>query len=79
MRYSRRKNDGKKGLPYRTWEAVKSELTNGDKIRSMNDEELAQLILNGVSSDPCDYCIYNNAYCDGSPCRGKAEADTIID
>ena len=58
---------------------VKSSLTNGDNIRSMDDEELAQWILNGVSDDPCDYCQYNNGYCDGSPCRGKADADTIIE
>lgn len=51
--------------------------TNGDRIRAMSDEELAEWILNGISSDACDYCEYNNGYCDGSPCRGKAEAEII--
>lgn len=53
--------------------------TNGDHIRGMTDEELAEWIRNGIASDACDYCNYNNGYCDGSPCRGKAEADVIID
>lgn len=53
--------------------------TKGDRIRAMSDEELAEWIHNGVSSDACDYCEYNNGYCDGSPCRGKAEAEMITD
>ena len=54
-------------------------ITNADNIRSMNDEELAEWIRNGISSDACDYCDYNNGYCDGSPCRIKSEADIIIE
>lgn len=54
-------------------------MTNADRIRAMSDEELAQWMLNGISDDPCDYCEYNNGYCDGSPCRGKADADKIIE
>ena len=53
--------------------------TNADRIRAMSDEELAQWMLNGISTDPCDYCEYNNKYCDGSPCRGKADADKLIE
>ena len=53
-------------------------MTNADRIRAMTDEELAEWIRNGISSDACDYCEYNNGYCDGSPCRGKAEAETIV-
>lgn len=53
--------------------------TNADRIRAMSDEELAEWIHNGISSDACDYCEYNNGYCDGSPCRGKAEAEMITD
>ena len=49
----------------------------GDCIRRMSDEELAEWIHNGISSDACDYCEYNNGYCDGSPCHGKAEAEII--
>ena len=52
--------------------------SNGDYIRRMTDEELAEWIRNGVSSYACDFCEYNNGYCDGSPCQGKAEADIII-
>lgn len=52
--------------------------SEGDRIRVMPDEELAEWIRNGISSDPCDYCEYNNGYCDGSPCRGKADAEVII-
>ncbi len=53
------------------------QMTNADRIRAMSDEELAEWILNGVSTDPCDYCEYNNGYCDGFPCVGKADAETI--
>lgn len=52
--------------------------TNADRIRAMTDEELAEWMLNGISTDPCDYCECNNGYCDGLPCRGKADAETII-
>ena len=53
--------------------------TNADRIRAMSDEELAEWLYNGISTDPCDYCEYNNGHCDGSPCRGKADAETIIE
>ena len=53
--------------------------TNADRIRAMSDEMLAEWICHGISSDPCDYCEYNSEYCDGSPCRGKADAETIMD
>ena len=53
--------------------------SNADRIRAMSDEELAEWMHNGISTDPCDYCEYNNGYCDGSPCRGKADAETIIE
>ena len=53
--------------------------SNGDRIRSMNDKELAEWIIAGISSDPCDYCKHNNFHCDGTPCKGKDDAKTIID
>ena len=53
--------------------------TNADRIRAMSDEELAEWMHNGISTDPCDYCEYNNGYCDGSPCKGKADADKLIE
>lgn len=52
--------------------------SNADRIRVMTDEELAEWMLSGISTDPCDYCECNNGYCDGLPCRGKADAETII-
>lgn len=52
--------------------------TNADRIRAMSDEELAEWMYNGISTDPCDYCEYNNGYCDGSPCRGKSNTEIIV-
>lgn len=52
--------------------------TNADRIRAMSDEELAALIYNGISSDPCDYCE-NSGYCDGAPCKGKASEEIIAE
>ena len=53
--------------------------SNADRIRAMTDEELAEWINNGISSDPCDYCKHNNLHCDGSPCKGKAHTETITE
>ena len=58
---------------------TKPATTNADYIRAMSDEELAKWMHNGISSDACDYCEYNNGYCDGSPCKGKAESEIISD
>ena len=53
--------------------------TNADRLRAMSDEELAKWILDGVSSDPCDYCGHTNEeFCDGSPCIGAQDKDVII-
>lgn len=54
-------------------------MTNADRIRAMNDEELAQAIYQGVSSDACDYCKENNAHCTGHTCQGKAAAEVILE
>lgn len=53
-------------------------MTNGDRYRAMSDREMAALIYNGISSDPCDYCE-NSGYCDGAPCKGKASEEIIED
>ena len=53
--------------------------TNADRIRSMSDEELAEVIYNGISSDPCDYCKHNNLHCDGSPCKGKSHTEVVVE
>lgn len=55
------------------------ETTNADRIRGMSDEELAEWIYNGISSDPCDYCKHNNLYCDGSPCQEKTGTEIIME
>ena len=43
-------------------------MTNGEKIKAMGNWELADAILKGISSDPCDYCKYNGFYC-GTDCK----------
>ena len=53
--------------------------TNYDRIRDMSIDEIATAIYNGISSDPCDYCKYNNAHCTGVPCREKANVDIIVE
>ena len=58
---------------------LEAPMTNADRIRALSDEELAEWIYNGVSSDPCDYCEHNNGYCDGVPCKGKAHAEIIAE
>ena len=59
--------------------AEKNIKTNGDVIRSMSDEEMGQWIYDGISSDACDYCKHNDYNCNGSPCRGKAHTEVIVE
>lgn len=59
--------------------APKNPMTNADRIRSMSDEELAQAIYQGISSDPCDYCKENDHHCTGHTCQGKADAEVILE
>lgn len=54
-------------------------VTNYEKIKSMSVDEMATAINNGISTDPCDYCAFNNHYCDGTPCRNKAETEIIAE
>ena len=53
--------------------------TNADRIRAMSDEELAQAIYQGISSDACDYCKENDHHCAGHTCQGKADAEVILE
>lgn len=46
--------------------------TNADRIRAMSDEELAEQIINGISSDPCDCCEHNHG-ASGKPRATGAE------
>lgn len=52
-------------------------MTNYERIKSMSIEEIAMAIYNGISSDPCDYCEYNNGYCTGKPCAKKLNVEVI--
>lgn len=52
-------------------------MTNYERIKSMSVEEMATAILNGISSDPCDYCDYGNCDCNGEPCKNKADDEII--
>lgn len=52
-------------------------ITNYDRIRDMSVEEIATAIYQGISSDPCDYCEYNNGYCTGKPCSKKSNVEVI--
>lgn len=53
--------------------------TNADHIRDMTDEELGELIESGISSDPCDYCIYLRDWCYGEPCANKSALEVIVE
>ena len=52
-------------------------MTNYDRIKSMSAEEIATAIYNGISSDPCDYCKFNNLNCNGVPCREISNTEII--
>lgn len=53
-------------------------MTNYERIKNMNIEEIALAIVNGVSSDPCDYCKANEYSCNGYECEGYSKEDTLI-
>ena len=44
-------------------------MTNGDKIRSMTDEELVGCLNNEYYFMACDECDYRNGSCDGKHCE----------
>lgn len=52
-------------------------MTNYERIKSMSVEEMATAILNGISSDQCDYCNYSNGYCNGERCKNKADEEIV--
>lgn len=54
-------------------------MTNADRIRAMSDEELAEEIYKGSSSDICDYCKGSNLPCNGVHCEGKTDAEIILE
>ena len=53
-------------------------MTNYERIKAMSAEEMARVICNCISSDPCDYCTHKNEeYCDGVPCNGQNDSVII--
>lgn len=54
-------------------------MTNFEKIKNMTMEEMATTINNGISSDPCDYCTYDETFCNCDPCVGKDDFDVIVE
>ncbi len=54
-------------------------MTNYEKIKNMSVEEMATVIYQGISSDPCDYCPYNNNSCSGDKCNEKSNVDIIAE
>lgn len=54
-------------------------MTNFEKIKSMSINEMASIIFNGISSDPCDYCN-NQSNGDYSHCFDcTVNTDIIVD
>lgn len=53
-------------------------MTNYDRIKSMSAEEISTAIYNGISNDPCDYCMFNNVFCGGAMCRDISTTEIIL-
>lgn len=54
-------------------------MTNFEKIKSMSIEEMANIIFNGISSNPCNYCG-NQSNGDYSHCFDcTVNTDIIVD
>lgn len=56
--------------------------TNGDKIRDMNDIELAKWISGGAmqSDAACSFCRHNKEKtCTGAECQNKSDVDIIME
>ena len=57
----------------------KLRMTNFEKIKQMSIDEMANIIFNGISSDPCDYCNNqkNDDYLQKNDCT--VNTDIIVD
>lgn len=42
-----------------------------------NAKTVAKLIIEGISSDACDYCNHNEANCNGVPCHNMEDTERI--
>lgn len=57
-------------------------MTNADRIRAMNDLELAKWISGGAtkSDSACSFCIHNKEkICTGQECQNKSDVDIIME
>ena len=52
-------------------------MTNYERIKAMSVEEMATIIYDGISSDPCDYCEFNTGNCNGVPCKDLSNTEII--
>lgn len=43
-------------------------MTNYERIKNASIYEMAKAIIDGISSDPCDYCICDKNNCHGFYC-----------
>lgn len=57
-------------------------MTNYERIKGMNAEEMASCILQGISSDVCDYCPHNSYECEMSysfcVCKTESEERQVV-
>lgn len=55
-------------------------MTNYERIKGMSAEEMARWMLDGVSSEPCDYCRHNSYECEmGYGCDEPDDVKTLVD
>lgn len=55
-------------------------MTNYERIKNMSIDEMAKVINDGISSDPCDYCTHHKFVCNGTAyCVGMSGVDIIVD
>lgn len=53
-------------------------MTNYEHIKAMSVEEIARAIIDGISSDPCDYCPYNTPVCTGIRCASEPDTVAVV-
>lgn len=54
-------------------------MTNFEYIKSLGVKRMARLIVKGISSDPCDYCKFNECACDEFYCENKKDEEIIAE
>lgn len=54
-------------------------MTNFERIKNTDVEEMAKTIYDGLSSDPCDYCICDENNCHGFYCVEGDGLNVIAD